>query len=61
MSIQFFPHGFFEILWYNKLEEGSHMFELRVTLVALLCVPLLVACVMLISKLVDEFIKNKNR
>ena len=37
------------------------MFELKVILVSLLCIPLLVACALLISKLVDEAIKNKNK
>jgi|GEM_PF-2469146 len=37
------------------------MFELKVIFVALLCVPLLAACVLLVSKLLDEILKKANR
>jgi len=37
------------------------MFELKVILVALLCVPLLAVCVLLVSKLLDEVLKKTNR
>jgi len=34
------------------------MFKLKVILVSLLCIPLLVICVKLVVKLMDEAIKN---
>jgi len=37
------------------------MFELRVLFVVLLCLPFLLICVKLMLKLVDEFIRNKNK
>jgi len=35
------------------------MFELKVALVALLCIPLVIICVRLTIKLISDVIKNK--
>jgi hypothetical protein len=37
------------------------MFEFRLAFLILLCIPVLVVCIILTSKLVDEALKNRNR
>ena len=37
------------------------MFELKIVLLSLLCVPFLFVCAKLVSKLIDEAVKNKNK
>ena len=37
------------------------MFELRLAFLILLCIPLVIGCFVLISKLVDEAIRSKKK